>query len=105
MLPPCSIGIVAGLRRLRGFRIGRRFVGRLIGGEVFGLDLRLRFGEFVFQFDTVGGAAVFLPILLAAALFCALAGAAFAFAFSGPLALTLTLAALAFALVAAGRAR
>ena len=55
MLPdsPEVIGIVAGLRRLRVFRVRRGLVGRLISGEIFGLNLRLRFSDFVFQLDGI----------------------------------------------------
>src|SRR5262249_24323618 len=60
------VGVVAGKRRgallLIGCRLpafGRRFV--------LGLDLRLRLGDFVLEIDGIGGGAVLLAALAAAA--------------------------------------
>src|SRR5580700_6848832 len=61
--PALLIGIVARLRRLCGFGIGRWFVRRLIGCEVFGLDLRLCLREFVLELDAIGGAFVLAALL------------------------------------------
>src|SRR5271166_1796076 len=94
------IRIVARLGCLRGLRIGRWLVGRLIGGDILSLNLRLRLGEFVLQLDGIGGACL---AVFPAAFILRASGAAFAF--SCTLALTLTVAAFALALATAGFAR